>query len=224
MRYSSLFAPIACSLAIHVFVFNVGWDIHGSDAGISAPWLKPGLRVSLIPARNKVASILAPPLPAPVLVERSPYREKPAPVVPQAPLAHVAEPALDPQPAVELAPAELPDSAFMDPGGVDEMARPLVEPEYAAPRASHHWVIEFDLLIDATGKPVRVANVSGGGASREIIGAVLEGFFTVPYEPAKLAGQPVAIRQRFSVQPLMTAPGVVKLMGGPALKGGSALP
>jgi hypothetical protein len=105
-----------------------------------------------------------------------------------------------------MAPPPVPpaDDGFMDAGGVDESARPLREPSFFLPNGGRSpvggWEVQFDLLIDAQGKVIRVENVSEG-APRDIIGAVLAAFYVLPFEPAKLAGQPVAIRQRFEVKP-----------------------
>ena len=85
---------------------------------------------------------------------------------------------------------------------MDQPARLLREPDFYLPGNATvlNWQIHFDLLIDAQGKVVRVDNVSEG-APREVIGAVLAAFYTSPFEPARLAGEPVAVRQRFEVGP-----------------------
>ncbi|MDB5803161.1 MAG: hypothetical protein JWN73_483 [Betaproteobacteria bacterium] len=92
---------------------------------------------------------------------------------------------------------------FAEAGGVDEVARPLTEPKFNLPGRSAsvvNWKIEFDLLIDSDGKVVRVDNVVAN-APGEVVGGVLAAFFVLRFEPAKLAGQPIAIRQRFEVHP-----------------------
>ena len=106
---------------------------------------------------------------------------------------------------VPEAPAPEPEATenFAAPGGVDELARPRVQPEFVLPRegtGKSGWKVQFDLLIDAEGKVVRVENVEAN-APTEVVGAVLASFYTLPFEPARLAGQPVASRQRFEVQP-----------------------
>jgi hypothetical protein len=241
MRYSVLSAPIACSLALHIAVLHFGWEVFASDAGVSAPWRRPVLRANLVAARAPapVATPVVAPLPPPVVPRLAQTESKvPVPAMPapatiaqrpaEPPPADQVQPAEKVQSADQSQPAEMPDSAFLDPGGVDQTARPLVDPEYDPPRTITHWVVEFDLLIDATGKAVRVENVSEG-APRDIIGAVLAAFYTVPYAPARLAGQPVAIRQRFSVQPdpgpqtgtdlAGAIPGPTVLGGGPIVTG-----
>jgi hypothetical protein len=208
MRYSALSAPIACSVALHFAVLHFGWQIYASDTGASAPWRRPVLRAILmataapapvIPAATPAKAQSAPP-PDPRLAREEPL-SPPQVMAPSDPLVKAVPEA---PPADPAQPAEMPDSAFLDPGGVDQMARPAVNPEIVLPKSGSgkalNWVISFDLLIDATGKVVRVENISDG-APGEVIGEVLAAFFTVPYEPARLAGQPVAIRQRFSVQP-----------------------
>ena len=206
MRYSVLSAPIACSLALHVAVLNFGWQLYASDSGASAPWRRPVLRASLVapappPSPQRIAVPLppsAPPAPGLARIETNPAPTAAEPTAPKAASADATPPDAQAQPA------ERPDSAFMDPGGVDQMARPLVEPQMVLPTAPSggrlNWVVSFDLLIDEQGKAVRVENVSAA-LPRDIIDQVLVAFYTAPYEPARLAGRPVAIRQRFSVQP-----------------------
>lgn len=223
MRYSQLSAPIACSLALHVVLLNFGWDIYAARASVAVPWQQAAalrVRIARPAARPPAETVPRPKAPPPpdlpkvaALARPDPLPRSSAPpaspalpaaeAVPPAPLAPIAPDA--PEQKTD-APTDLPDSAFAEPGGVDEMARPLREPEFSLPdlgidpRTSAKWVIEFDLLIDAQGKVVRVANVSEG-LPRNIVGAVLAAFYVLPFEPAKLAGQPVAIRQRFEVRP-----------------------
>jgi hypothetical protein len=100
-------------------------------------------------------------------------------------------------------PASLTEENFTGPGGVDEEAKPLREPEFALPwgvSSLPGWKVRFDLLIDAQGKVIRVDAVDSN-APAPVIGAVLAAFFVLPFEPAKLAGRPIASRQRFEVNP-----------------------
>jgi hypothetical protein len=213
MRLSSLAAPVACSMLLHVVLLHAGWQVMSSSTGSATPWRAAApLRVSLArdtasqaqPANSRAS--IAPYIPqgAP---ETAPARRKPRAIEPLPPAL------MPPRPEVEAAasapaaaPAPMPalpnDQGFADAGGVDEPARLLREPDFYLPngQTALNWQINFDLLIDAQGKVVRVDNVSEG-APRDVIGAVLMAFFNSPFEPARLAGEPVAVRQRFEVGP-----------------------
>jgi len=203
---------------LHVAVLHFGWAMYASGSQLAAPWRNPVVLHARLVSLDKTpvpARVSAPSTPpqapqsAPTL---TPARRHPQVLAPSLPVV-VPEPQTDPLPAVpepvplaSLEPPPAPpadDSAFLDPGGVDEPARTLREPDFYLPGGATPvggWQVQFDLLIDAQGKVVRVENVSEG-APTDVIGAVLAAFYVTPFEPAKLAGQPVAIRQRFEVRP-----------------------
>jgi hypothetical protein len=217
MRFSSLAAPVACSVLLHVVLLHAGWEVVSSSTRAATPWRNGGqLRVTLAraasPAETQVSSraSLTPYIPSGA-PEVAPARRKPRALEPTPPAAVAPRPAAETQPEPAATPpvSALPDdSGFVDAGGVDEPARLLREPDFYLPngQAVLNWQIHFDLLIDAQGKVVRVDNVSEG-APRDVIGAVLVAFYAAPFEPARLAGQPVAVRQRFEVGPDSTPPG-----------------
>ncbi|HEX4330209.1 MAG TPA: hypothetical protein VH105_25700 [Burkholderiales bacterium] len=218
MRYSRISAPLACSAMLHLAVLQFGWTMYASGSQLAAPWRNPVvLRARLAsidqaPVPPRVSAPDTPPQAPQSAPARTTARRQPRVLVPSLPVI-VPEPQPDPVPAVpEPVPLASPDpqpapladdSAFLDAGGVDEPARALREPDFYLPGGAKlvgGWQVQFDLLIDAQGKVVRVENVSDG-APRDVIGAVLAAFYVTPFEPAKLAGQPVAIRQRFEVRP-----------------------
>jgi hypothetical protein len=226
MRHSFLPAAIACSLLFHVLALNLEWFPAVARAGVVMPWRDAlSLRVKLVPALVPAAKMHAakPSVPPPAAVQRripgDPDRETPlvsadraAPATRPEIAAPVPLPAQTAAPAPETssdpsaeagAEAGPPEPTFVEAGGVDEVARPLTEPQFNLPGRGASvvsWKIEFDLLIDSEGKAVRVDNVVAN-APGEVVGAVLAAFYVLRFEPAKLAGQPIAIRQRFEVHP-----------------------
>lgn len=233
MRFSSLAAPVACSVLLHIVLLHAGWDVMSSSTRAATPWRAAApLRVSLARTAPGQAQ---PPAPRPSIApyipqgapEVAPARRKPRAIEPVSPAIVPPRPESEAQPQASTAPVPAPalpdERGFVDAGGVDEPARLLREPDFFLPngQTALDWQISFDLLIDAQGKVVRVDNISEG-APRDVIGAVLVAFYSSTFEPARLAGQPVAVRQRFEVGPEKTPQGMVP--GPERMRGGGRAP